>query len=445
MEHGELSQLEQNVKFLKDVQFNSEKEIDEYQNEKFLRVVKRAYEVSPFYKSLYDSKGVDINEIQSLDDIEKLPTVDKEMMRGMDLSYIDGLGQDISYMTTGGSTGNPFKIFMDESFRSLNHANTYFYLSIAGFEISKTKNVRLHGDLFDEKQISKGETYRVQNDRTLVLSSNHISEENARIYLEQINEFKPDYIHAFPSALSLFSNYIEKLGLKIEVPIKAIFSDCECLYEHQKKQFERLFKCKIFNVYGHTEGSVFGVNCPESDIIHINPFVGHFELIGEDGKPVTKEGERGEIVVTGFNNLIMPFIRYKTGDIGIHTNDKCTCGRNWKFIRNVEGRKQDYVIDNTKTVVPLAPTLFDYNIDWTGVDRFQVIQDKPGFLDVNIILDSNSQLNNEKFEQKLSETFERYFGKRFEIKVTIVDEIQFTHRGKYRYLKQNLDIDSYWN
>ena len=64
----------------------------------------------------------------------------------------------------------------------------------------------------------------------------------------------------------------------------------------------------------------------------------------------------GEIVGTGFNKFIFPFIRYKTGDTGVLTNKKCKCGRNYFLLKRIEGRLQEFIIAKTKRYIPLIGT-----------------------------------------------------------------------------------------
>ena len=446
MEHGKLKHLEQNIKLLKTAQYWQESEIRQYQTKKFLDLVKFSYHHVPFYRELYDAWDLDIYAFNCLEDLERLPMVTKQMIKDMDISYIDSVFDPttISYMTTGGSTGNPFKIYMNEETRSLLHANTYFYMNMAGFTFENSRNIRLHGDIFTQDEIDNGRYYRIQNGRTLVLSSNHINEDTARIFVDQMNGFDPDYIHAFPSSLAILTICIKRLGLKPVISPKAIFCDCECLYGYQKDLFKEVFNCKVYNIYGHTEGSVFGINCPESDLIHINPVIGLFELTDSSGNPVSQEGAQGEIVVTGFANRVVPFIRYKTEDIGTFTTQTCSCRRNWTTIKAVEGRKQDYIVDKNGSVISLTPTLFDYNIDWTGVDRFQVHQTEIGKLDIHLQINPKFNRRAKDIQAVILSKLKISFGNTFQITSTLVEEIGFTPKGKYRYLEQSLDLGALW-
>lgn len=438
--------LDERVNFLKKCQFWSKEEILKYQLYQLKKLINHAYRNIPFYKQLYDHDGIKPEDIQSFKDYQRLPFTDKNMLRNMDITYLDNIydTNDVCYMTSGGSTGNPMKIYMDKKFRGLNHANTRFYLDIAGININKSKNVRLHGDVFPEELIKEEKYWYIQDDRTLIMSSYHISRKTCEAYVNEINNFQPNYIHAFPSSLNLLIHYIEKFRLKIDIKIEHIFCDCECLYEKQRKIFEDIFKCKIYNIYGHTEGACIGITCPESDYLHMNPQVGIFELVRNGGTPAENEYESGEIVVTGFNNYVFPFIRYRTEDIGIHTNDKCLCGRNWPLLHNVEGRIQDYVIDKFDNLIPLASALFDYNVDWSDINRFQVVQSEKGKLFFNIILMPTTSIKQNKIINRIGKTFSSIFNRKFEIDVQIVEHIPLTKIGKYRYLNQKIDIKEYF-
>lgn len=83
----------------------------------------------------------------------------------------------------------------------------------------------------------------------------------------------------------------------------------------QIADIERVFRCPVYLQYGHSEVSVFAYTAAGSREYRCSPLYGLTEVLQEDGTPV-REGETGEVVVTGFWNTAMPFIRYRTGGHG---------------------------------------------------------------------------------------------------------------------------------
>ena len=111
------------------------------------------------------------------------------------------------------------------------------------------------------------------------------------------------------------------------------------------------------------------------------------------------------------------------------------------MIKEIEGRKQDYVVNSNKEVIPLAPAIFNYNdMNWKGIQEFKVIQNRIGKLNFLMQLDKNLKVNLNTINQKLS----KILGD-FSIKITIVKKLDKTKIGKFRYLEQNLKILKYFS
>ena len=72
----------------------------------------------------------------------------------------------------------------------------------------------------------------------------------------------------------------------------------------------------FYNIYGHTEGAGMAITFPDSNSLEAMP-IGIMEILDSSGNVLTKAGDEGEVVVTGFNNKIMPFIRYQTLDMAV--------------------------------------------------------------------------------------------------------------------------------
>lgn len=436
--------IRERINFLKESQFWTPEQYAEFQVRSLADLAGHAYSTVPFYRNLYDHAGFNPATRSGL---SSFPFTCKEDMIAAGVPYHDQtMPQDeLLFMTTGGSTGNPFKIYMDEGFKAFNHANTFYYMDMVGFNPFDFKSVRLHGDILPETLTRNGTYWLVKNEgRQLVLSSHHLSETTCAAYVEAINLQNPDYLHAFPSVITLLLQYMRKKNLKFNFRPRCIFCDCETLIPGQLRELKEFFACPVYNTYGHTEGAVLGISCPESEFLHMNPVVGIFELLDAEDQPVAGEEKRGDIVVTGFNNRVTPFIRYRTRDIGIHTEQKCPCGRKWPLLRNVEGRIQDYIVDDKGGVVPLGPALFDYNMDWSGVDRFQVFQDTPGRLLVRFVPSAAGSADLPATSRYLEKTLKTMFGGSFRMEVRDMEAIPYTVRGKYRYLEQKLDMKRFF-
>ena len=191
--------------------------------------------------------------------------------------------------------------------------------------------------------------------------------------------------------------------------------------------------------YTHlTERACIAGECEESAYYHIHSEYGYTELINSSGNESTKENELSEIVCTGFINPVMPFIRYKTKDIAINTLKKCNCGRNYKLIKKIEGRTQDFILDEFNNIITF--TCNDEPL-WGIKDKinsYQYIQAEKGKILLNI--NPKNHINTDEINRVKYE-FESIF-KNINLQIKIVDNIDREKNGKFKYLIQNLNISS---
>ncbi len=194
-------------------------------------------------------------------------------------------------------------------------------------------------------------------------------------------------------------------------------------------------KCRIWSFYGHTEQAVLAGECEKSTYYHIFPEYGVTELISRDENPLNHEGEVGEIAGTGFNNYAMPFIRYKTGDLAVYTQQKCSCGRNYQLIEKVEGRLQEFVVAKDGHLIPLGDMQIFFVFD--NIKQFQFYQDKKGEVIFNIVRKKSYTNIDTKY---IYSELNKKLGNDMDLKIHFVENIPRTKNGKYRFLIQKLAI-----
>lgn len=436
------------VAFLRETQYWEREEIFALQLEKLRRLVDYVAEHIPFYREFLKREGLGADGLGGIEDVKKFPLLSKKFLQDNYERFLPfGRNKDtFEVRTTGGSTGTPLKVYADEDFYARDKANTEHYMEVFGLDIFNHRSIRLYGDKIDGKLLEQDIYWYVVEDRKLVMSCYHINKYTAKAYVDKINEFKPRYIHTRPSSILTLANYLHSERYSLKDPVEYIFCDGEYITDGQREKVERIFGGRLVNIYGHTEGCAVGHPCSFSNELHFMPQVGIVELLDKDGREVTKEGESGEMVVTGFNNLVFPLIRYRTGDIAVLGNQKCKCGRNYKILKSVEGRIQDYVVDAEDNLVPLAPAVFNYDdMDWAGIREFKVIQDRKGALSFKILPEEELKSDPDSFGAYFKRKMEEIFGSKFDIQVEFVDELNKTRIGKYRYLEQKLDLAGYFN
>ncbi len=423
--------------FLQKSQWWSREKLEEYQIQQLERLLNHVYENVPYYRMVFDERGLKPKDFQSFDDLKKLPYLTKELVRNNLADLIDKNCSEskLIYVTTGGSTGIPLGFYWEKGITDPKEWG--FVLRQwhwGGFNPGERRMI-LRGALIDKFKNGKRmlwENYRKEN--ALIFSSFDMTEENLPEYIEKIKQFKPVAIQGYPSTLYILSNFLKNNNLIIE-NIKCIFTSSENLYPYQREVIENYLGAKIFDHYGNTERNVSIMEC-EKGGYHIMSEYGIVELLDEWGNSTNKEGEMGEIIATGFNNYAMPFIRYKTDDIAIYSDNRCPCGREYPLIKAIEGRLQEFIATRTGRLISMTAINMHSDV-FDNVKQFQFYQEKKGEVTFNIV--RGQTYNNRDTEYIRSELCKK-LGDDMKLEIRFVEHIPRTKSGKYRFLIQKLPL-----
>lgn len=421
-------------KFLKLSEKWSEEQQNEYQMKQVKQIIKYSYENVPYYTRLFNENNIKPEYIQGFNDLKIIPYLTKEIIQ----SNLDELvskkynKNKLKYVTTGGSTGMPMGFYQDKNReQKIEWAYTANLWSRIGYDpAANYKMVILRGN---RPRVGISEYVG----KKLILSSFNLTKDNITSYIQKILDFKPDFIQAYPSSIALLSKYIIDNNIFILLPnLRAILCASENLYDFQRKQLEQAFNTRVYSFYGHTEHSCIAGECDKSKYYHLQSEYGYTELINQSGFDAIDEDEAGEIVCTGFNNYAFPFIRYRTGDIAINSNEKCKCGRNYKLIKKIEGRKQEYFIDKLGSKVTF--TCSDEAL-WNVSNKiylYQYVQNEFGKVSLHI---QNKNKFTKDDENCVIRDFKKFYPK-FDIELSFTDHIEKTKMGKFKYLVQNIKM-----
>ena len=425
------------TKLLEESQWWSREKLEEYQWCKLEVLLKHAYQNVPYYRRVFDEKGLKPKDIQNWDDFRKVPFLTKQIIRD---NLEDLVAKNYSqsrklYVTTGGSTGMPLSLYYEKGVaRSKELAFITALWSRVGYK-SGDKLAVLRANLVRGIDNRKFWEYEPIKNR-LILSSYHMTDENLPLYIEQIRTFKPKFLHIYPSTLTILAMFMKKNNIQPFQSVKAILASSESMFPLKIKLFEEVFQCQFFFWYGLTELSALAGPCEKSIYYHIFPEYSYVELIDSNGNPVAEENTMGEIVGTTFDNDIMPLIRYKTQDLAVHAKPKCKCGRNYPLLSRIEGRLQEFFVDKNGSLITFIA--HDYAL-WNVRDKinaYQYVQNEPGRVLLNI--DAKNKFSISDIDS-VKRTFWDFYPS-FDIKIKFVEHIPRTERGKFRYLIQKLPV-----
>ena len=435
-------EFEEYFQFLQKSQWWSLEELRAYQLEKMKEVVLNAYEQTPFYRRLYDEHHFHPSEIHSLDDVHKIPIITKEDVRNNidDLIPTQFDKSKLRLWVTGGSTGTPLGIYQDKFTCDLYEgAFRWRQWSWAGYKFfdrkAQLKREGIHVIGKDGKE--KCWDYN-PHENEVVLNSREMTEENLLQFVEVIQEFKPQFLVGFPSALEIFARFVTRNHVQLP-PIKACFCETEKLYDSQRLMIETAFNTKVFSGYGMSERTADAVECEQHNGYHVSMEYGLFELVDQNMEPVTQPGGEGNVIGTGFFNHTMPLIRYLMNDIAVLATEPCPCKRQGILIKEFKGRLREYFVARSGRLLPLQLVWSGRHPVWSKIREINFYQDKAGEVITRVV--KAPQFSEEEVSRELKQEIGKIL-KEGEFKVTITyhETLHLTHRGKLGFLEQKLPI-----
>jgi phenylacetate-CoA ligase len=263
-----------------------------------------------------------------------------------------------------------------------------------------------------------------------------MSDENLERYLKHMAAIGPCYLHVYPSTVTALARFILRSGVNAPENIKGILAESEIVYPEQRKLVEEVFGCRYLSSYGQTEKVVLAVGCEHSNDYHIWPTYGYFELLDDDGNPVTTPGERGEIVGTGFINTVMPFIRYRTGDRATYVGDRCeACGREHTLIRDIRGHRTQEVLIAADGSEISWTALNMHDDTFARIRQFQFLQEEPGHAVLRVVPTNGF---GEHDVDRIQRNLGRKLDNQLAFTIELTDAIPLSTRGKAIYVDQRI-------
>ena len=315
-----------------------------YQEEKLEKLIAHCYNHIPYYKRTFHELDISIKDIQSPEDLRKLPLLDKATIRQFPQELI---ADNIPFYqrgrgSTSGSTGSPLTLRLDESARAFERALSFFHLLWLGWKASD-KIVYLNPRPGSDPTRSLP---ALSPSNELRLTFRAMDDERMAKTVRLLQDFKPDIISAWPSSLYLLARWMDRQGKTLHSP-RFLVTSSENLYSHVREFLENFYQAGVVDFYGQEESVVFAMQCKHRKPYHLQNLLSIPELIP------TQTGLH-ELVGTTLHNYVMPLLRYRTGDLVRTYNSDCECGRPFPIIESIEGRESDFVVTpENKTVSPL--------------------------------------------------------------------------------------------
>lgn len=411
----------------RDVEGWSTDQIAEYQLKQLRQVLVQAGNFCPLYQRRFAEARFQPELLRSPDDLQRCPLLTKadlQLHREELVSSAIPAKQRL-YITTGGSTGVPVGFYLQ---RGVSRPKEQAFLEAQwrrGGYFDGARLVVIRGHVTTDRAQGRIASYDATRD-WLMLSSYHLTEERLPEYLEAIERFRPDVLHAYPSAALQLAEFLERAGQSWRTPVRCVLAGSERLNLPQKRLLERVFGCRIYRWYGHSERAVLAAEGRTSELFYFWPTYGFVEF----GEP-DPEGFC-EVIGTSFHNLAMPLIRYRTGDY-VRLADPRKDGDlefPWPAVAEVAGREQEFLVSRGGRRISL--TAFNmHDAIFDGLYAVQFFQDTPGVAEFRYV--PSPDFHSSRLDL-IRQGIERKLGDDFQLTFRAVEETEKTSRGKHRWL-----------
>ena len=370
-------------------------QIRELQSKRLVKQVQNVWEHVPMYRKKMEEQGVEPGDIQSVDDLHKLPFVTKDDLREV---YPYGLlarplSDCVRIHSTSGTTGRRVVAFYTQHDIDLWEDCCARAIVAVGGTKEDVCHVSYGYGLFTGGAGLNGGSHKV-GCLTLPMSSGNTDRQ-----IQFMTDLGSTILCCTPSYAAYLAECICERGVRDQIKLKAGIFGAEAWTEEMRRDIEDKLGIKAYDIYGLTEISGPGVafECSAQSGMHVNE--DHFipEIINPKTGEVLPDGEKGELVFTCISKEAFPLMRYRTRDIGILSREKCSCGRTHVKMTKPLGRSDDMLIVKGVNVFPSQIETVLMNKGYPA--NYQIIVDRVNHSDT---IEIQVEMTTEMFSDSLS-------------------------------------------
>ncbi|OQY57606.1 MAG: hypothetical protein B6245_16065 [Desulfobacteraceae bacterium 4572_88] len=415
------------IKFFQKTQYYDRDQLREFQFGKMKEQITFAYEHIPFYQDKYNEAMVHPDDIRSPDDLGKIPILTKEEISKHSNAISNSHHRYPGWKfrrSTSGSTGMPLVFYKDSLSMGIMDAILYRNYSWLGIEIGY-RQARFWGHPLTPRGLLKTRL----TDRTLNrvrLSPFRLEDKTYRLYLEEIERFRAQYVYGYAQSVFQFARYFHRKEMRLShLRLKGVILTGEIIFPEQVKIIRQVFACEVSEEYGCTEVGVIGFR-DGNENMHL------MENLLVESVHNFEDGTSGNLILSELYGKFFPFIRYQIGDRGSIVHKKCPCGRSLPILENISGRKDEYIQCSDGRLVD--PYVLEYIINEMPASYGRIYQFKIIFIKEENHL--RVSLIAEKFFNKIRNHIQNEFGKYLtadmRISICFVSKLERDLSGKQR-------------
>ena len=383
----------------------------QFQLEKLKDTVDWISKKVPFYKNKLKETGIKAGDINSLEDLAKLPFTVKNDLRDnypFDLCAVP-LKQVVRVHASSGTTGKPITgPYTAEDLDQWTDCMVRNFVAAGVTSEDVVQNAYGHGLFTGGLGFHQAATRLAC---TVVPTSSGLTERQITL----MKDFGSNVICCTPSYALTIAERAEEMKIDIKsLPVRVGIFGAEPWSHQMRLEIEERMGIKAMEAYGLTElcGPGVSFDCEAQDGLHVNE--DHFlpEIVDPQSLEPLPLGETGELIFTSLQRRAMPMIRYRTKDITRLRREKCACGRTLIKMDKVFGRTDDMLIISGVNVFPSQIEALLLEIE-EAEPQYRLVVRKKGYLDQLLV-----QVEGKK------EVYDAGDEKRFEVEAKIAGHIR---------------------
>jgi phenylacetate-CoA ligase len=403
-------------------------QLKELQLARLRQFLARAEQNVPYYRDLFARIGFNPSDVQTPGDLARLPLLDKAAIRANTDALKSERARGLARFNTGGSSGEPLIFYIGKERVSHDVAAKWRAMRWWGSDIGD-REIVVWGSPIELGSQDRLRGLRDRVLRTRLLPAFEMSQSKVDGFIEVICSTRPKMLFGYPSAISHIARRAQTRGVRMnDLGIETAFVTSERLYESQREQISRTFGCRVANGYGGRDAGFIAHECPHGGM-HITAEDVIVEIVNPQGA-VLPAGVAGEIVTTHLATSDFPFIRYRTGDIGILDTKSCSCGRGLPLIKEIQGRNTDFLVAHDGTVMHGLALIYVLR-DLPQISEFKIVQES---LDLTRVMIVSRKAIGRETTNKIIEQFKARLGSHVTVTLEQMTEIPAEASGKFRYV-----------
>jgi len=366
--------------------FRSAEAIRRAQRRRLRETVEHAFEHVPYYRETGRRLGLSAADFEHASDLAKLPLIERDQLQA-DPEYFVSRAEPLDQyleLHTGGSTGEPITFFRHRS---------SLYERMLSFQRAAPVNAKLTGKRWRRRIAMIAPTASSTTDVNRAVGRQRLGRGLRTVVrtiplfdplpeiAAQIEEFRPDVVSAYGSAIEALYSHLAAAGRDFYRPSLVVYA-ADSLSDQVRRLLSGL-GIEVLSVYQAVETPTIAWECDAHSGLHQNLDICPVRIVDGEAKELPA-GESGSVVVSNLVSRATMLLNYALGDLATKLPEPCPCGRALPLLSQPEGRTSEWMLSRSgRPIHPQTMRSILRHLD--EIRRYQLIQERPGEVRVVIV------------------------------------------------------------